>query len=91
MSRPLRIQFPDAWYHVMNRGRRGDLIFKDKGDYYAFIDLLKDCVEMWNMRVAAYCLIGNHYHILLQTPDANLSRCMRVEHLIFASTALSAR
>lgn len=77
MARPLRIQFPDAWYHVMNRGRREDLIFKDKGDYYAFIDLLKDCIEMWNIRVVAYCLMGTHYHILLQTPDANLSRCMR--------------
>ncbi len=77
MARPLRIEFPDAWYHVMNRGRRGDLIFKDKGDYYAFIDLLKDCIEMWNIRVVAYCLMGTHYHILLQTPDANLSRCMR--------------
>jgi len=58
MARPLRIEFPDAWYHVMNRGRRGDLIFKDKGDYYAFIDLLKDCIEMWNIRVVAYCLMG---------------------------------
>ena len=77
MSRPLRIQFPDAWYHVMNRGRRGDLIFKEKGDHYAFIDLLKDCIEMWNIRVVAYCLMSTHYHILLQTPDANLSRCMR--------------
>ena len=77
MARPLRIQFPDAWYHVMNRGRRGDLIFKDKGDYYAFVGLLKDCTEMWNIRVVAYCLMGTHYHILLQTPDANLSRCMR--------------
>ena len=77
MARPLRIQFPDAWYHVMSRGRRGDLIFRDKGDYYAFIDLLKDCIEMWNIRVVAYCLMGTHYHILLQTPDANLSRCMR--------------
>ncbi|MBW1769076.1 MAG: transposase [Deltaproteobacteria bacterium] len=77
MSRPLRIQFPDAWYHVMNRGKRGEKIFTDKGDYRAFIDLLKDCVEMWNIRVAAYCLMGTHYHILFQTPDANLSRCMR--------------
>jgi REP element-mobilizing transposase RayT len=77
MSRPLRIEFPDAWYHVMNRGRKGDLIFKERGDYYAFIDLLKDCTEIWNMRVVAYCLMGTHYHILLQTPDANLSRCMR--------------
>lgn len=77
MSRPLRIQFPDAWYHVMNRGKRGEHIFTDKGDYYAFIDLVKGCVEMWNVRVVAYCLMGTHYHILLQTPDANLSRCMR--------------
>jgi len=73
MARPLRIQFPDAWYHVMNRGRREDLIFKDKGDYYAFIDLLKDCIEMWTIRVVAYRLMGTHCHILLQTPDANLS------------------
>lgn len=77
MARPLRIQFPDAWYHVMNRGKRGEHIFTDKGDYLGFIDLLKDCVEMWNIRVVAYCLMRNHYHILLQTPDANLSRCMR--------------
>ncbi len=60
MPRPLRIQFPEAWYHVMNRIRRRDLIFKEKGDFYAFIDLLKDCVEMWNMRMVAYCLMGNH-------------------------------
>ena len=77
MARPLRIQFPDAWYHVMNRGKRGENIFTDKEDYYAFIELLKDCVDMWNVRVVAYCLMGTHYHILLQTPDANLSRCMR--------------
>jgi REP element-mobilizing transposase RayT len=60
--------------------RRGDLIFKEKGGCYAFIDLLKDCIEMWNIRVVAYCLMGNHYHILLQTPDANSSRCMK--HII---------
>jgi putative transposase len=77
MARPLRIQYSDAWYHVMNRGNRREQIFIDRGDYYAFIDLLKDCVEMWNIRVVAYCLMGTHYHILLQTPDANLSRCMR--------------
>ena len=61
----------------MNRGKRGENIFTDKGDYHAFIDLLKDCVEMWNVRMVAYCLMGTHYHILLQTPDANLSRCLR--------------
>ncbi|NVM21721.1 MAG: transposase [Desulfobacterales bacterium] len=77
MSRPLRIEYPDAWYHVMNRGRRGEKVFSEKEDYDAFVELIKESVEMWNVRIAAYCLMPNHYHILIQTPDANLSRCMR--------------
>jgi REP element-mobilizing transposase RayT len=77
MSRPLRIKYPNAWYHILNRGRRKEPIFIDKQDYYQFIDLLKDASEQWNLRVAAYCLMPNHYHLLVQTPDANISRCMR--------------
>lgn len=77
MARPLRIEYPDAWYHIMNRGRRSETIFADKRDYAGFIELLKDTVEMWNLRIAAYCLMPNHYHLLAQTPDANISRCMR--------------
>jgi putative transposase len=77
MSRPLRIKYPDAWYHVINRGRRGDNIFQTKEDYLAFIDLLKELNEVFHVRVSAYCLMANHYHLLLQTPDANLSRAMR--------------
>lgn len=77
MSRPLRIEFPDAWYHVMNRGRRAEDIFLDDEDYNTFFDLLKESVDLWNVRIAAYCLMPNHYHILVQTPGANLSRCMR--------------
>jgi len=77
MARPLRITYPDAWYHVMNRGRRGEDIFADEQDYIMFTDLLKETSENWNIRVAAYCLMPNHYHILIQTPDANISRGMR--------------
>ena len=77
MSRPLRIEYPDAWYHVMNRGRQGESVFRKQDDYHIFIELLKETVDMWNLRVGAYCLIPNHYHLLIQTPDANLSRCMR--------------
>jgi putative transposase len=77
MSRPLRIEYPGAWYHVMNRGRRGEAIFITDEDRGIFVGLLKDSVEQWNVRVAAYCLLSNHYHLLVQTPDANLSRCMR--------------
>jgi REP element-mobilizing transposase RayT len=61
----------------MNRGRRAENIFSGKNDYVMFINVIKESVELWNVRVAAYCLMPNHYHILLQTPDANLSRCMR--------------
>ena len=77
MARPLRIEYANAWYHILNRGRRGELIFADNYDYIAFIDLLIDTCEQWNLRVAAYCLMPNHYHLLVQTPDANISRCMR--------------
>ncbi|RLI50457.1 MAG: transposase [Candidatus Thorarchaeota archaeon] len=77
MSRPLRIQYPDAWYHVMNRGRRKESVFLDKRDYSMFVELLKEIVVMYKVRVAAYCLIPNHYHLLIQTPGGDLSRCMR--------------
>ena len=77
MSRPLRIQYADAWYHVMNRGRRGDEIFTKAEDYAAFIDLLRQIVEDYHVRVSAYCLMSNHYHLLVQTPDSNLSRAIR--------------
>ena len=57
MSRPLRIEYPDAWYHVMNRGRRLESIFSDEEDYKLFIELLQETSEMWNIRIAAYCLM----------------------------------
>ena len=77
MSRPLRIQYPDAWYHVMNRARRGQDLYPAKEDMGIFLDLLKETATMFNLRVSAYCLMPTHYHLLVQTPDANLARCMR--------------
>jgi REP-associated tyrosine transposase len=77
MSRPLRIQYPDACYHVMNRARRGQDLYPDKADMDTFLDLLKETAAMFNLKVFAYCLMPTHYHLLVQTPDANLSRCMR--------------
>lgn len=77
MSRPLRIEYPGAWYHVMNRGRRGEEIFSSSKDFGVFIELLKESAEQWYVRVSAYCLMSNHYHLLIQTPEGNLSRFMR--------------
>ncbi len=61
----------------MNHGRRGERIFQDDRDCKRFIDLLQESSELWNLLVSAYCLMPNHYHLLVQTPDANISRCMR--------------
>ena len=77
MSRPIRIAFPGAWYHVMNRGRRSENIYLDKLDYKAFIELLQETSDAWNIRIAAYCLMPNHYHMLVYTPEGNISRAMR--------------
>ncbi|MCK4839127.1 MAG: transposase [Desulfobulbaceae bacterium] len=77
MSRPLRIEYHGAWYHVMNRGRRREKIFTTSKDYELFINVLNETAELFNLKVSAYCLMSNHYHLLIHTPDGNLSRCMR--------------
>ncbi|MEN8136428.1 MAG: transposase, partial [Thermodesulfobacteriota bacterium] len=77
MSRPLRIEYPGAWYHVMNRGRRRENIFLNPRDYETFIKVLHEADEGWNIKISAYCLMSNHYHLLVHTPDGNISRCMR--------------
>lgn len=77
MSRPLRIEYPDAWYHVMNRGRGGEEIFFTDTDREEFLNVLQEADELWNLKISAYCLMPNHYHLLVQTPEGNLSRCMR--------------
>ena len=77
MARPLRIEYPGAWYHVMNRGRRAEKIFYDRQNCVNFVGRLWDTCKLWNLRVAAYCLMASHYHILVQPPDANSARSMR--------------
>lgn len=77
MARPLRIEFEGAVYHVTSRGddRRG--IFLDDTDRVAFLEILQDVVSRFGWLCHAYCLMTNHYHLLIETPDANLSRGMR--------------
>ena len=77
MARPLRLEFSGAVYHVTARGdRRGD-IFRDDHDRTRFLALLGREVDQQHWLLYAYCLMGNHYHLLLETPEANLSRGMR--------------
>ncbi len=82
MARPLRIQFPGAWYHVMNRGINHAGIFRTEQDRQLFCKTLGDAVDLWRIRIHAYNLIPNHYHLLVETPLGNLSRAMRhVDHV----------
>lgn len=77
MPRPIRIEYEDAYYHVMNRGRGRQFIFHSEAYYQAFFDTLSEVCERFDLVVHAYCLMSNHYHLLLQTPQANLGRIMR--------------
>ncbi len=77
MARPLRIEFPGAFYHVINRGQsRRDIFLEDQGRL-SFLELLGELVRLWKVEVYAYCLMSNHYHLLLSTPRAGLARAMR--------------
>jgi len=77
MPRPLRIEIPNAYYHVMNRGAGHRSIFLCTQHYKLFLQLLGELHQSYQVKVHAYCLMDNHYHLLLQTPQANLSRAMR--------------
>lgn len=77
MSRPLRIEFAGALYHVTSRGDGREDIFLDDGDREIFLEVLAESGEIFNWTVHSYCLMGNHYHLLLETPDSNLSKGMR--------------
>ena len=77
MARPLRIEYPGAVYHVTARGNARESIFFDDEDRRSFLTILESVVDRFNWLCHAYCLMGNHYHLLIETPDGNLSRGMR--------------
>jgi REP element-mobilizing transposase RayT len=77
MARPLRIEYPGAVYHVMNRGQSRRNIFLEDSGRQSFLDLLGEIVRLWKVEISAYCLLDNHYHLLLSTPGGGLSRAMR--------------
>jgi REP element-mobilizing transposase RayT len=77
MARPLRIEFPGALYHITSRGDGRDDIYRGDGDRRLFLGLLTEVCERFNWWGHAYCLMTNHYHLLMETPDGNLSKGMR--------------
>lgn len=76
MARPLRIEFAGAVYHVTSRGNGRQKIFLDEYDNRKFLELFGKTLERFNWVCHAYCLMVNHYHLMIETPDANLSQGM---------------
>ncbi len=77
MARPLRLEFPGALYHVTARGNARARIYTDEDDHRTFLDLLGSVCERFHWRIHAYCLMGNHYHLVVETPEPTLARGMR--------------
>ena len=85
MARSLRIDVPDGWYHVLNRGVERRQIFPDEGSNLHFLELLGCLPSRFGIRIHGYVLMGNHYHLQLQTPQANLSRAMQWLNLSYGA------
>ncbi len=77
MTRPVRIEFEGALYHVTSRGDRREAIYEDDADRMKFLEILETVIRDFNWVCHAYCLMTNHYHLVIETPDGNLSKGMR--------------
>jgi len=77
MARPLRIEFAGALYHVTSRGDGQEDIYLDDNDREIYLEVLADVKERFNWSIHAYCLMSNHYHLLIETPNSNLAKGMR--------------
>ncbi|MDA8106465.1 MAG: transposase, partial [Nitrospiraceae bacterium] len=77
MARPLRIEYDGALYHITSRGNERKAIFQDDENRVGFLDALQKVNERFNWICHAYCLMNNHYHLVVETPDGNLSKGMR--------------
>ena len=77
MARPLRIQYAGAIYHVMSRGDRREDIFLDEEDRRGFLRTLGEVCERAGWQVHAYCLMGNHFHLVVETPQPTLVAGMK--------------
>ncbi len=76
MARPIRIIYPGAYYHVTSRGNERRDVFKSRRDREKFLSYIQSATERYSAVIHAYCLMSNHYHMLLETPEGNLSEIM---------------
>ena len=85
MARSLRIEYPGAHYHVINRGNAGEDIFINDRDKEKFLEYLEKAVEHYGLIIHAYCLMTNHYHLLIETPLPNLSQSIKWINVSYAT------
>lgn len=83
MPRPLRIEYPGAWYHVFSMAARRRPVFKTEEHRDLFLEVVQQTVETYGVEVHAYCVVPDQYHLLIRTPRANLSRTMRQLNGVF--------
>jgi putative transposase len=86
MSRPLRIEYASAVYHITSRGNEKKAVYKDDVDRETFLDTLFQVNKRYNWICHAYCLMNNHYHLIIETPDGNLSAGMRQLNGVYTQT-----
>jgi len=86
MARPLRIEYPGALYHITSRGNRQDDIYDQDADRFGFLTILGNTCQAYNWICHAYCLMSNHYHLLIETPEGNLSKGMRQLNGVYTQT-----
>ena len=77
VARKLRVQYPGAIYHVLNRGDRREPIFRTDQDRVLFVDTLAETCQKTGWQVHALCLMSNHFHLVVETPNANLVAGMK--------------
>lgn len=85
MARPLRIEYPGAFYHVISRGNAGGSIFRSKRDREKFLGYLARSVWRYSIKVHTYCLMTNHFHLLVETPEGNLSKAIQWLNVSYAT------
>ena len=84
MARQLRIPFEGALYHIISRGNERMMIFLDEADRIKYLNILHTTTKRFNWLCHAYCLMGNHYHLVIETPDANLAKGMKYLNQIYS-------
>ena len=85
MARQLRHHFAGGWYHITTRGMWRKEIFETDRDREHFVELLEEMVERYDVVLHAYVLMDNHYHLLIETPEANASRALQWLNLSYAA------